>query len=72
MDRCTFMMDRCTFMMDRCNFMMERCNFMDFKTETAIHCHSKAWKSQHIFLYNSDFKYGSPFLPQLSKKNIIL
>jgi len=43
------MMDRCTFMIDRCTFMMDRCTFMDFKTETAIHCHYKAWKSQDIF-----------------------
>ncbi|XDV11605.1 hypothetical protein PO909_000497, partial [Leuciscus waleckii] len=25
------------------------CTFMDFKTETAIHCHYKAWKSQDIY-----------------------
>jgi len=49
MDKCTFMMDRCTFMMDRCTFMM------DFRTETAIHSHYKAGKSQDIFVnVNSD------------------
>jgi len=49
MDRYTFMIIRCTFLMDRCTFMMDRCTFMDFKTETAIHCHYEAWKSQDIF-----------------------
>ncbi|XDV31154.1 hypothetical protein PO909_033909 [Leuciscus waleckii] len=48
-DRCTFIMDRCTFIMDRCTFIMDGCTFMDFKLETSIHCHYKAWKSQDIF-----------------------
>ncbi len=34
--------------------MMDRCTFLGFKTLTTIHCHYKAWKSQDIFLYNSD------------------
>jgi len=24
--------------------MMDRCTFMNFLTETAVHCHFKAWK----------------------------
>jgi len=34
--------------------MMDRCTFIDFKTEIAIRCHYKAWKSEDIFKLNSD------------------
>jgi len=32
------------------HFFDRQINFMEFKTETAIHCHYKAWKSQDIFI----------------------
>jgi len=31
------------------HFYYKWMHFMDYKTETAIHCHYKAWKSQGIF-----------------------
>ncbi len=34
--------------------MMDGCTFWGFKITSTIHCHYKAWKSQDIFLYNSD------------------
>ncbi len=35
-------------------FMMDGCTFLGFKISTTIHYHYKAWKSQDIFLYNSN------------------
>jgi len=35
-------------------FIIDGCNLIDFKKETAIHCHYKAWKSQKLFFNNLD------------------
>ncbi len=41
-------------------------SFLSFKLMATIHCHYKAWKSQGVYLYNSDcvhLKEESHILP---------
>ncbi len=37
--------------------MMDGCSFLGFKISSTIHCPYKAWKSQDMFWYNSDYSH---------------